>query len=85
MTLITKVETVFDGTQAMAMINVAATEYTYFSVVVGGDPDGPKDCGIYYCDWSGDTYVRCVDKIFAGKEEALAIADAIYKLYEDPK
>ena len=80
MTRIAKKKALAKAAEAIAMINIDATEYTYFSVVVGGDPGGPKDCGIYYCDYSGDIDPRCLAKIFAGKEVALAVADAIYKL-----
>ena len=69
-------KTLAEAAEAVDIINVE-TDHGIVFVMAGADPGGPKDFAIFSCDWHGDLTPA---KIFAGKKDALDIADAIYQL-----
>jgi len=80
MTRIPNMKTLAEAAEAVDIINIE-TDHGIVFVMAGADPGGPKDCAIFGCDYhGGDPDDHTLAKIFAGKEDALAIADAIYQL-----
>lgn len=73
-------KTLAERAEAVDIITVERDHGTFF-VMAGADPGGPKDFALFGSDFHGeDSDDYTLVKIFARKEEALEIADAIYQL-----
>ena len=80
MTRIPNKKTLAEAVKTVDVITVERDHGTFF-VMAGADPGGPKDFALFGSDYMGeDPDDHALVKIFARKEEALEIADAIYQL-----
>lgn len=78
MTRIPNKKTLAEAVKTVDVITVETDHGTVF-VMAGADPGGPKDFALFGCHGENPADPRTA-KIFAGKEDALDIADAIYQL-----
>lgn len=79
MTRIPNKKTLAEAVKTVNVITVERDHGTFF-VMAGADPGGPKDFALLGSNYMEEDDDYGLVKIFARKEEALEIADAIYQL-----